>query len=801
MVLPASTGRLIRYALSSFILPVIALVLLLPAISLAEKQGGPLEDLLAQSGEVTTPAQSKALLNKINQYLEKDLTSLDTRSFVSAADAYGNLVAGAQEQGASQADFDYLLLRGEGFFKRCRAKVRDLEQATGDRETALETLYRSDIWHDINYALSALNYWQAWSKLGLAHTYQGQREQVSWLNKAEHGFQSSSVRILYPGIVYGSWLGMAYVAQARGDDELAEQRFRRLVLALAGDEDNPARVRAETELTLLAIRKGELPSMPVLSDEPLTPTTARVFQEQAFMLLQRQRDIQSGAIEAAARLKRVIDLGYLNDALLNRIMSYRDEIAGHDIGPLSLYVDSEYAYAWQQYDTAVLKYQAFRKQGGLEIGVNVRVLQYHYAVALLKIQMARDALTEVEGLQHQTDLPQAVAQALPKFKFLVAQALYQRRDNSANRKRVLAEAAYYLRTSPNDADVGSAHLLIAQLSDDPEKAKRHLKAAQKNKKLKGSIALTQIQRAVNAFNRAVVSGELETQRDEAEKVLAALADLPRAKRKQPWFKAVSLQMRAVLGEKGGEKLDKVLAAIDKMYAAAKANPGDKKYILDQRVRRVLFWAQLRALDQYKQGNGLPAFIAALTSQPANAMAQKEVYQFLLAKEQRRSYAQVLELGDVFYPALAGQAQDQRQLRLLQIRAANALGQTQRAYAIAQQLIADFPDSGNAWVAYAESAEQLQHWFEAERAWAKITRGQVEGSTRWRDAMQRRGVVLMTQHAEAAGGDSNDHSPVKNKMAPLCKVLGKAAVYRHLMSDTEKDELDKNLKQWDCVAIK
>jgi len=217
------------------------------------------------------------------------------------------------------------------------------------------------------------------------------------------------------------------------------------------------------------------------------------------------------------------------------------------------------------------------------------------------------------------------------------------------------------------------------------------------------------------------------------------------------------------------------------------------------VRRVLFWAQLRALDQYQQGKGLSPFIAALASQPANAMAQKEVYQFLLAKEQQQSYAQVLELGDVFYPVLAGQPQDQRQLRLLQIRAANALGQAERAYAIAQQLIADFPDSGNAWVAYAESAEQLQRWFEAERAWAKITRGQVEGSARWRDAMQRRTLALIAQNAEATRGGNNDNSPVKIETATLCKVLGKAAVYRHLMNGVEQVELDKNLKKWDCLT--
>mgnify|MGYP002700164138 CR=1 FL=1 len=777
------TLRCIRSALACSML----LILLLSTPSLAEEKGGSLAVLLTQSAEVATPAQSQALLNKIHQQLEKDLATLDTSAFVSAADAYGNLVTAAQEQGASKADFEFLLHRGEEFFQRCRAKVRDLEQATGDREAALEKLYRSDLWHDINYALSAFNYWQAWSKLGLAHAYQGQREQVKWLNEAEHGFQSSSVRILYPGIVYGSWLGMAYVAQVKGDDELAEQRFRRLVLALAGDEGNPARARAETELTLLAIRKGERSALPTLSDEPLTPTTARVYQEQAFMLLQRQRDVQSGAIEAAVRLKRVIELGYLNQALLNRIMSYRDEIAGRDIGLLTLYVDSEYAYAWQQYDTAVLKYQEFSQSGGLELGVNVRVLQYHYAVALLKIELARDALKVVANLQHQTDLPQPVAKALPKLKFLIAQALYQRRDNSANRQRVLADAEYYLRTSPGDVDAGSAHLVIAQLSDDAQKAERHLKAAQKNKKLKGSIALTQIQRAVNTFNRAVVKGDLRAQHDEAEKVLEALADLPRVKRKQLWFKALSLQMRAVLGD----KLDKVLADIEQMYAAAQANPGDQKYILDQRVRRVLFWAQLRALDQYQQGKKLPAFIAALATQPANTMAQKEVYQFLLAKEQQQSYAQLQELGDVFYPALEGQPQDQRQLRLLQIRAANALGQVDRAYAIAQQLIADFPDSGNAWVAYAENAEQLQRWFEAERAWAKITRGQVEGSARWRDAMGRRSLALIAQND--GGGQ-----PAHKSTTALCKVLNRSGLYRHLMSRAEQAELDKRVNQWGCL---
>jgi len=765
------------------------LTLLLSPLSMAQKQGEELSALLVQSSQISGSVQSKALLDQIQRSLAVDLASLQPQDFVDVADAYGKLVAGEQERGGSRADFEYLLERGEGFYQRCRAKVRDLEQATGDREAALETLYRSDLWHDINYALSAFNYWRAWSKLGLAHSYQGQSEQVTWLNQAEHGFQSSSVRILYPGIVYGSWLGMAYTALAKGDEALAEQRLRRLVLALANDRENPARLQAETELTLLAIRKGELPSLPPMSAEPLTPTTARVYQDQALMLLQRERDSHSGAIEAAARLKRVIELGYLNDALLSRILAYRDEIAGHDIGLLSLYIDSEYGYAWQHYDTAVLKYQAFRQQGGLDLGVNVRVLQYHYAVALLKIQLARDALQEVEQLQHQTDLPEPVAQALPKLKFLIAQALYQRRDNRANRQRALAEAKYFLRSSPSDVDVGRAHLMIAQLSNDPATVKQHLRAARQDKKLKGSVALTQIQRAISAFNRAVVQDEIGAQRDEAEKVLVALGDLPRSKRKQAWFKAVSLQMRTVLAVEDADKLAEVLAAIDNMYVAAQAKPDDKKHALDQRIRRVLFWTQLRALDQYQQGRDLPAFIAGLARQAANAMAQKEVYQFLLAKELRHNYAQIIELGDVFYPALVGQPQDQRQLRLLQIRAATALGQHQHGHAIAQQLIADFPDSGNAWMAYATSAEQLGRWFEAERAWAKITRGQVAGSPRWRAAMARRSVALAGQFKDVDGGAKD--------VAGLCKVLAQTTVYRHLLNQSEQRTLDQSVEEWGC----
>ena len=99
MLLLASTKQWLRCALSNVIL----LVVLLPALSLAEQSDRPLAALLVQSANVSSPAQSKILLDNIHQYLAKDLSSLATPDFVGAADAYGNLVVGAQEQGVSQA--------------------------------------------------------------------------------------------------------------------------------------------------------------------------------------------------------------------------------------------------------------------------------------------------------------------------------------------------------------------------------------------------------------------------------------------------------------------------------------------------------------------------------------------------------------------------------------------------------------------------------------------------------------------------------------------------------------------------
>jgi hypothetical protein len=740
-------------------------------------------DALGSLKKESTGIASINVANKLVARLAKiangNIAHLSAKDFVLVADTFGNIVSQTRELGGSMADFDSLIDHGIGLRKRCRDKIRNLESSTNESEVGLEKLYRSDIWHDINYSLSALGYWQGWALLGIAHSKEGERDQISWLNKAESSFQKSSVRILYPGIVYGSWLGMAYVSKARGDEILAEKRYRRLVQALVSDPDNPVRKIAETELTVLAIRRGELSPVSEMKDAPLIPSRANVYLEEAFALLEKHRKTGTGAIGAAARLKQLIADGYLNNSLLGRIMSYRDEIAGQDIGLLSLYVDVEFAYGYQRYNTVVLKYREFEKSGGLDMLINFRTLQYHYTVALLKILQYHDALAMADYLRLQSDLPQPVNAALPKLSFLIAQALHEQKGSNRNRVRLLNAAEYFLTKSADDADIGSAHLILGQLSFNPEKAKHHLAIAKQDTKLKGSINLAQLKRSITAFNKAVESGSGPQRRREADQVLNRLKELPRHISKKLWVRAVTLQMRTVV-----ERDTKpILSEIDRIYSSAEQ---DKNIQLDASVKQVLLWAKLRAMDKHSQQQ-LLSFIGSMaagsgTVSDVDSADLREVYRFLIEKERFGQFVQLSELTDAFYPALAGQTQDQRQLRLLQIRVMTAIGQSDKAFELAKGMTREFANSGDAWMAYAKTAEATGQTFTAERAWAKITGAQPDGAPRWREAMAHRIELL-----DKLGDRKED----------LCNALDAAFRYRHLGSKAEQKALNESRELSEC----
>ena len=220
---------------------------------------------------------------------------------------------------------------GEQLHSNCRSAIRDIERATNEDEAALESLYRSELWYELNRALASLRYWQAWLDLSLAQHAQDKETRVTALSRAERGFQASSLRILYPGLVYGSWLGLSYVAQLQDDTATMRQRLLLLTRALESDPQNPLHQIVETELALLEMKIDGNNPIEIVDNEPLTPATARLLEEQAFVLLQKRREENTGGFKAAENLHRLVDQGFLDDRLFARILGYRDEIVFHPL--------------------------------------------------------------------------------------------------------------------------------------------------------------------------------------------------------------------------------------------------------------------------------------------------------------------------------------------------------------------------------------------------------------------------------------------------------------------------------------
>lgn len=681
-----------------------------------------------------------------------DPAALAPEDFGTAADAFGKLVGRARELGVGEARFASLAATGERLRAASRAKVRDLEEATGEDEAALEALYRSDLWYEINHALSAFGYWRAWALLGVAQARPA-AERMQLLHRAEAGFKATSVRILYPGLVQGSWLGLGYVELARGDLDAARERFERLVQALADRPDNEVRKIAETELTLLAVRRGEAIAPGALGKEPLSPTRAAVVAEEAFALLERRRRENIGAMPAGERLRKLIADGYLSDALLARMLAYRDEIVGEDLGVISRLIDAEFAYAYEQYKTAVIKYREFREQGGERLPIDASPFHYHYVIALLRTGLPREARHELERLRRDRTPRPEVAAALPKLEWLVAEAVYDQHPTEANREYFERSAAAFVAAAPSDRDAAAAHLGLARAGQDPKAVARHLRVARADPVLRAGVALIALQRAISDFNRATARGDAAEQAQVARAILASLEDLPKSQRREPWQRALALQMRAVLGEDPVQ----ILAAIDAMLAESAT---------DTRVRPVLLWARLRVLAAIRDNAGLIAMAEQIAARGSDAEGERQFYQFLLELERKKQFALVAPLAEYFAPALTGQGSDQRQLGLLRIRTAAALGDAAGAFAIARDLVQTFPNSGDAWRAYAEVAERAGRKFEADRAWARIAAATPMGSPPWRDAMLHRLTLA------DSGRD-------------LCPLVAQLGVYRHLLAGGEK----------------
>ena len=673
------------------------------------------------------------------------------------AESYGGWVAGQRE---SETRRDVLLESrqlGEQIHSRCRESIRTLELATGQDETALEALYRSEIWYSVNQALASLRYWQAWLDLSLAqHAGSDSEAAVTDLERAKRGFQAASLRILFPGVVYGSWLGLAYVDQLQGDEAGMRKRLQLLKRALATDPDNPLHEIIDTELGLLALRLDDSGPIRLVEGEVLTAGRARLVEEQAFALLERHRNEQEGAIEAARYLGQLVDQGYLDDRLLSRILTYRDEIVGHEFGAISLLVDAEYAYAYQQYDSNVLKFRQFLSSDAVRLPLDLTLYYYHFAVSLYQIGLSRDSMQVIDKLRASEKLPGDLRASVAKLYFIVANAIYQGRATTAHAQQLESAAREFVSSAPADPDIASAHMALARVSGSDEERERQLQLARKDSRLKESVRAVELEEGLARFQAALAAGDQQAVAAQAQIALELVEGLSDAQRETLDVQVLTLQLQSILAADAQD----ILPALDKLYS----NPG-----LESSQKRVLAWSKLRVIDRLQGPAAMRDFVGSLPPAGVDSVLDKELYVLLREFEARGRDAELAQLCGLWLPLMQAQPQLQRQVWLLQIDALRAASQDQEALQATRAMLAIFPNSGDAWEQLAAQSEAMGDVFAAERALAHIAAAEPEGSARWLDASVRRLRLL-------AGSSGTERA---------CSLYRRIVVYDHRLGEPQQ----------------
>ena len=675
------------------------------------------------------------------------------------ADSYGAWVASQRESESARAALLESRQLGDEIHSRCREGIRTLEMATGQDETALEALYRSEFWYQVNQALASLRYWQAWLDLSLAQHGGDSEAAVTDLERARRGFEAASLRILFPGVVYGSWLGLAYVEQLQGDEAGMRQRLELLKRALASDPDNPLHEIIDTELGLAALRLDAANPIRFVQGEVLTASKARLVEEQAFVLLERHRREQEGAIEAAVYLRQLVEQGYLDDRLLSRILTYRDEIAGHEFGSISLLVDAEYGYAFQQYETNVLKFRQFLASDAARLPLNLNLYHYHFAVSLYQIGLTRDSMQVIEKLRASPLLPRELEAPLARLYFIVANAMYESQATTAFAQQLETAASGFVDAAPDDPDIASAHMALARVADTGEERERQLELARSDSRLKNSVQAVELEATLARFQAALASGDQQALSTQAQAALDLIEDLPEDRRESLDVQVLTLQLQSILA---GNAQD-ILPALDKLYR----NPA-----LDSSQKRVLAWSTLRVIDRLQGPAALEAFVSGLPAAGVDSVIDQELYVLLRELETSGRDVDLAQLCALWLPMMQSQPQLQRQVWLLRINALRATSRDAEALGAIRAMLATFPNSGDAWEQLALQSEAMGDRFAAERALAHIAAAEPEGSTRWLDTSLHR-LELLAGDADASRA---------------CSLYERIVVYDHRLQETQQRTL-------------
>ena len=601
----------------------------------------------------------------------------------------GREIDAARQQPMAPDDINAWLARVDALAASAEAERLQREAVAREDESQLERLYRSPIWSDIGFARAAARYWRGWL---LLDRYQTSRNPAD-LEGARNGFQTILALIVYPDFVRGSWFGLGHVALAAGAHEQARTWFER-VAAL----DEPLSSAARQEIALL----DALAAPPTASKNTLTSAQAERIEAEATALLDRHGHTLGGARRAAERLRQLEDAGVMDAARMQRLLPYGGSIIGQDVGPLGLLVSAEDALKHEQFITSADKYRAFFATLDADRQPAFAAYRMRFVDALMRSGLVPEAIAQLEADRYPSDADHDLRRSL----LHLARAIQYAATGANEERRSLAAL------SQQASDAG-ARYVRALFAGDTAKAHALWQSASKNPWIERlpvfELAWRELQRAgtdVQATDLATLGLELR----------AAL--LP-AVRQAPWALLAEAEMQGFSDPEVATQLRR-LDRLAKILEAEASDYQDSLFAV--RVAFLRREAPSRLLTE------LEMLRPPLRDSQRDAL----VGEVLVCDPDPWCVPATERLAALLLP----QSQALLLVRIQQVRLALRDDDAYPAFQMTSNLLEDYPDSGDLWLAHAEAAAQIGRAGDADAAYGRVADSLPVGSEAWRDARRQ-----------------------------------------------------------------
>ena len=676
----------------------------------------------ATGGQATAPVKisPSADMAKLGALMSRlQAAAASSADYAAVANEVGPVVDELRQAGLSGEQLNALRRQLEQMRTLTEQRLEQYEADAHEDEGALENMYRSRVWDDMSFALAAFPYWRAWIDLELARSVTGQGEKSKALAPARNGFKAASVQLFKPGLVYGGWLGLGYVELEGGHKDRAKEIFKKLEEALASEPDSPVRQAVSLELRMIDAKRGTV-SNRALKGGTMDANDTALLKNEVFAVLQESRKSGGRPLQAAARLKALIDAGKIDDELLANMMTYAQELSGVDIGPYTDLAGGEFAMQNEHWYNAMEKYVAFFKAVKAPPNLDLNYYRYRWAVAAYKSDIFDPAIDVLNKLIAKPTLSDELDQAASKLLY----AIYATRDRKgapeSNRKNLREAAARFVSRSPNDPAAQGARLVIARNADSAGAALKQMDQVS-SPQAKAEIGRTAFGIIARNFSAAVARGKTAEGAALARQGIAAWQQLPPEDKKEQFNFAVLLEMRSL----ADADPNAVLQALDQIEA---------KGGLSNDIQRALVWSRLQLYNRMGDSSKGADYVRKLAAAGIPSWQLDYLVPWI---RERKDVEQRLTLARLVRPTLKNQPEMDRRFGVQIIEDLLAKHDNTSANEEARTFIKKYPKSGDAWRLLARSAEAIEQPFEADRAWNVITDKAVPTMPIWWEGMLSR----------------------------------------------------------------